>query len=216
MNNIAKQKEGYPIYQDFGIVIDESDGSYIISCDHFQYTAHQAAGCLLKPERGDKVLFVGRENSECYILSVLERNSEIKQQIVFKGSTEILCQEGKLRIAGQKGISLASPKHLELISSRINAIAKEGDCSISNLTFLGNRLLVKISNIKLLAGIVETMCERFQQKTKTSYRIVEDLDHLKAGKIDFNAEKVMSLRGKYSILTAQEDIKIDGERIHMG
>ena len=216
MNTLAKQEEVYPVYQYIGEVIDEYDGAFLVSCGAYEWRAQKAVGCLLQPEIGDKVLVSGAVDSEFFLLCVLERDREITQRIVLGGKTDVMCKKGSLNIAGENGVSLTSPKSLSFTANNINVLAEEGDCSISRLTFLGKLLFARIADIKMLAGKMESLCERFQQKIKRSYRVVEDIDQLKSGKIDYTAENVMSLRGKYSLMSAQEDVKINGERIHMG
>jgi hypothetical protein len=39
---------------------------------------------------------------------------------------------------------------------------------------------------------------------------------VKAKKIDYSAEELLTVRGKYAMFSAEEDVKINGERIHMG
>ncbi len=77
-------------------------------------------------------------------------------------------------------------------------------------------MFAQISKIKILATTIDSTIKRLTQKLMRSYRTVSDIDQVKAGKIDYNADNVMSLRGKYSLVTAKKDVKIDGKMIHMG
>ena len=43
-----------------------------------------------------------------------------------------------------------------------------------------------------------------------------ELDQLEAGQLDHRAKKLLSLRGKYSVITAEKDVRIDGDKILMG
>jgi len=43
-----------------------------------------------------------------------------------------------------------------------------------------------------------------------------EIDQLKAGQLNYLVKKLMSLRGKHSVLTAEEDVRIDGDKILMG
>ena len=58
--------------------------------------------------------------------------------------------------------------------------------------------------------------ERISQRVKRLYRHVEDFEQLRADKVDYVANKTMSLRGQNTLMTAEELVKVDGEQIHLG
>ena len=74
----------------------------------------------------------------------------------------------------------------------------------------------QIAKIKLIGQTCDSVFERVSQRVKRSYRWVDELDQLKAGQLNYLVKTLMSLRGKYSVLTAQEDVRIDGDKILMG
>jgi len=51
---------------------------------------------------------------------------------------------------------------------------------------------------------------------KRSFRTVEDIDQLKAKKIDYAAETTMALRAEHAVVHAEELVKVDGKQIQMG
>lgn len=216
MENLARLDENRPVFQDTGTVLEQKENSFLVAARDYRVWAQKAAGCLLLPEPGDTILFVSSTDGTCYILSVLAKEQAGQQRIQFSGDTDLICKDGELSLSGQKGVHVASPKQVQLTTSNLKVVAAEGECTISRLTFLSNFFLGRLANIKMVAGKVESICERLQQKITRSYRTVEDMDHLRAGKVDYRAERQLSLRGKYTLMTAKEDVKIDGERIHMG
>jgi len=74
----------------------------------------------------------------------------------------------------------------------------------------------QVEKIRLIVTTFDSLIERLTQRIKRSYRTIEEIDRLRAGRLDYLIDKLLSLRGKYSMLTAKEDVKIDAERIHMG
>jgi len=216
MDNLARQEQNNQMFQETGIITEINNESFLVKVGETQYQAKKAVGCLLLPELKDTVLLATSESGQCYILSVLERTNTTTSRLLFDGDTEILSRNGKLQLGSSQGVNVTSPGEIRLASSSLQIIADQGECSISHLSFLGNFFEGKVSQIKVIAGKVEALYDLIRQKTKRSYRTVEDIDQLKAGKIDYDAAKLMSLRGKYSLVTAKEDMKIDGKMIHMG
>jgi hypothetical protein len=45
---------------------------------------------------------------------------------------------------------------------------------------------------------------------------VAETDHVSAGQIDYEAESTLSLHSKYTLMTAEELVKVDADQIHMG
>ena len=63
---------------------------------------------------------------------------------------------------------------------------------------------------------MDSVTERWTQKTKRSYRFVEEMDITRAQEIDTRASGTLSMRGKNAITTAEELVKMDGRQIHLG
>jgi hypothetical protein len=70
--------------------------------------------------------------------------------------------------------------------------------------------------MKLIGRFFHSMIDSISQKVKRSYRVVEDIDHVRSSQIDYRASKNMSLRGQNALINAEELVKIDGDQIHLG
>ncbi len=216
MDNLARQEQAHLVYQEIGTVVNTENETFFVNVGDSHYLAKKAASCLLIPESRDTVLVATSAAGQCYILSVLERFSDDTSRLHFDGDVELMSRSGKLRLGSLQGIDMTSPEQIKLTSSSLQIMAEQGECRISRFAFLGDLFDGKITGIKLISKTVESLCDLIRVKSKRSYRTVEDTEQLKAGKIEYNAEKLMSLRGKYSVITAKEDMKIDGKMIHMG
>ncbi len=214
LNNLARQEQNSPVFHEVGFVKQIEKDHFVIAIDNASYTAGKAVSCLQYPELGDKVLLL-MDREDCYILSVLEKKGN-RSKIVFEGDTEFICKNGKIRLISQKGLDLMTTGSLNINTSNLQIAAEQGAVNIDRLTILGSYLLGKIAKIKIVGGSLESLFDRFRQKTKHSYREVRETDYLKAKQLDYNADSLMALHGKFSFITAEEDVKINGERIHMG
>jgi len=216
MDNLARQPEDFLVFHEFGHITGLQEDAFIVDAGSGRYVAKKAVSCLLEPRMGARVLLVGDATGECYILSVLEHGIDKKSSIQFDGDAEVVTRNGRLQIAAQKGIDLATVDNIGLVSSGLNVHSNGAEVSISRLSYRGSSMFAQIGKIKVLAATIESAARRLTQKIKQSYRTVEDLDQVKAGKLEYRAEKLMAFRGKYSMFTAEEDVRIDGERIHLG
>jgi hypothetical protein len=216
MDNLARQQDDLIVFHEFGQVAEVRQGGFVVDTPSGRYTAKKAVSCLLEPGKGARVLIAGDPLGDCYILSVLEYGAEKKCSIQFDGDVEMVAKNGQFQLAAQKGIHLTTVEQIGMISSDLKVHSQRAEVSISQLVYLGTSIFAQLSKIKVLATTVESTIRRLTQKVFRSYRTVEDIDQVKAGKIDYNAEKTMSLHGKYSLLTAKNDVKIDGKMIHMG
>jgi hypothetical protein len=216
MNNPARKLQEIPLVQEQGMITD-TDGKFFIVKTHCgTYEARQAVSCLIKPLPGDKVLVVGDFVDGFYILAVLDREETQKQTLEFHGEVDLKVEDGRLTIAAQEGMSLASAKDISLAAPELNIHSLDSEVSIHHLAFNGGFWLGQVEKVRFLATTLDSVIERLSQRIKRSYRTVEEIDQLRAGRLDYLIDKLLSLRGKYSMLTAKEDVKIDGERIHMG
>jgi len=216
MDNLARQQDDLFVFHEFGQVVELRKNAFVIDTHSGRYTAKKAVSCLLEPGKGARVLMAGDPEGDCYILSVLEHGIEKKCSVQFDGDVEMVTKNGQFQIAAQKGINLTTVDSIGMISSELKVHSNQAEISISQLFYLGTSIFAQLSKIKVLATTVESTIQRLTQKLLRSYRTVEDIDQVKAGKIDYRAEKTMSLHGKYSLITAKKDVKIDGKMIHMG
>jgi hypothetical protein len=216
MDNLARQQDDLFVFHEFGLVAESQQDAFIVDTPSGRYTAKKAVSCLLEPGKGARILMAGDPLGDCYILSVLEHGIDKKCSVQFDGDVEMVTKNGQFQLAAQKGISLTTVEQIGMVSSDLKVHSQRAEVSISQLFYLGTSIFAQLGKIKVLATTVESTVKRLTQKIMQSYRTVEDLDQVKAGKIDYNAEKTMSLHGKYSLITAKKDIKIDGKMIHMG
>jgi len=216
MDNLARKYQVISMIQEQGIITSIEKETYTIESQSGMYNAQQAVSCLTQPLLGDKVLLVGNFVDGFYILAVLEREEGQKHTLSFHGEVDFRAEDGRLTIAAQRGMALASAKDIALASSELNIHSIKSEVSIHRLIFNGGFWLGQVKRLKLIATTFDSIVDRLSQRIKRSYRTVEDIEHLRAGRLDYLIDKLLSLRGKYSMITAKEDVKIDGERIHMG
>ena len=215
MDNLARALGNEETFLEYGTVKLAEGDAFRVAAESGAVTAKRSFSCLVEPLSGDTVL-VSRAASGCYILAILERHGNQHACLAFKGDADLRVKQGRLRVAAQEGIDLVTAKDTALVSPELSVNSVQAEVSIQHLSFFGAFLQGQIAKIKLIGQTCDSVFERVSQRAKRSYRWVEELEQLTAGQLSYLVKKLMSLRGKYSVLTAQEDVRIDGDKILMG
>jgi hypothetical protein len=227
MSNLARKLDELDVFQTMGkIVRIERDGGnasggakkgavLVVRTNRGDLRAKRAVGCLVEPREQDFVLVAGDPHGACYVLSVLEREGE-GTAIACDGDLDIKLTSGKLRVASQEGIDLVSAKEVSVAAGGFNVHAGAASFVLGQLSYLGSVVRAELEKAKLTSGILDTVVDRVSQRVKRSFRTVEEIDQVKAERIDYAANQTMTLRGENTLVTAKELVKMDGEQIHMG
>jgi hypothetical protein len=216
MDNLAIRHLSANADQVYAKVVSQVDTFYSVETESGLYRVRRAVGCVVQPEVNDLVLVSLSSLGGGYILAVLEREQGAKATLSFDADVDIKTDEGSLSIASKQGIDLASPEEINLVSSSLGISSSKGEINIGRLTFLGGFFEGSLETVKLLARTFDSITDRFFRRTKRSYRFVEDTDQVKAGSLNYIADKFLMLRGTFSQMTAKEDVHIDAERINIG
>ncbi|MRG90395.1 DUF3540 domain-containing protein [Polyangium spumosum] len=216
MDNLARKLEHRQVSQDVGEVVRVEGDVFVVRTDGGNYRARRAKSCLLAPEVDDTVLLVVIEGQAAYVLAVLEREDGATSRIVLDGDVELKAPSGRIGMAAQEGIGLVSGKEVSVVSGSVEIRSVSGNVVLERLSLLGTLVSAELGKVKLFAGVVDSALERLSQKVKRSYRTVEEVDQVRAERIDYAAQKNMSLRGDNTLITAEQLVKVDGEQIHLG
>jgi hypothetical protein len=187
-----------------------------VSTDVGELFAKRALSCLIEPVTGDRVLVAGDLHDEVFVIAVLERLDASPVTIAVDGDLTLGVPHGRLSIAAGKGIEMLTAADMTLTGSELTVRAPKGQVLLDHLTYIGSRVFAQAQAIKLVGELFDAVLDRISHKVKRSYRIVDEIDHVRSSQIDYRAEKNMSLRGKNALVTADELIKMDADQIHLG
>jgi hypothetical protein len=161
-----------------------------------------AVSCLVAPELDDLVLLAGERPGSCYVLAVLERRGGSDVQIQVDGSLTIELQQGRFAVAAAEGVNLVSRRAVSLVADRIDGCARDGSFAFES--------------VNVVAGAVTTTLQRLFQAVKQAFRRVEEIEHVRAGQIDYASEGMLRLHGENTLISARQLVKADGGQIHLG
>lgn len=200
----------------YGTIQSRKDRQYQILGQAESYFATSAFSCLVEPMTGDRVLFSTDSSGKSHILSIVERLGTTDTRLDFPGDVTLNASQGQLNLNAQQGINLSSQQNISLASEQYSLIAKKALFAVERLTAMGTKLVAKIDQVQTIADTVETVAVNWVQKLKNSFRMIEGVDHKRAGDAIHTVKNLYSMRSKQAAILAKKDIKIDAERIHMG
>lgn len=176
--------------------------------------SRRASSCLLEPQSSDLVLLYGEDSGEAYVLAVLERQEGIQNTLLFEEGVSIKTKKGDFSVAAE-GVRFAS-EQFALSSADMQIDALNAKFRIIDLSFLGRALNSRIQNITWAAEFCDSVVDRLSQKVKRSYRLIEDFEQTRAGRVLCIVRDTLFMKGKQSVIMAEKRIKMDAEKIHLG
>ena len=215
MTNLAIQPKLVTVFHQYGVVTGVGV-KFAVQTDSASYQALCAPSCLLQPEVGDKVLLVTDTEGDDYVLAVLVRVGAGGARVNLPANTDMQTQCGTLKISGRDGLALHSGHQISVQAAQLRVDALQGDVTIHNLSIVGEAWRSCIDTVKTVGRSLDSVLERCHARVGRSYRRLEELDQVKAGQIDYQADSSLQLHGKYALLTADELVKMDAEQIHLG
>lgn len=196
--------------------VHRDKGAVEISLDGGTIEAKRAMSCLLDPAAGDRVLVALIGDGSAYVLAVLEREGEAPGTLSLDRDLTVALPEGRLSVVTGQGVAMASGGDVSVVAPSVNVKAVDGQLGIERLAVAGQHLLAEFANMKVAAQVIDSVADRVRQSVKRAYKIVSELDQIKAQRVDWKAEKTMHLHGENTVMSADELVKVDGEHIHMG
>jgi len=218
MQNVARKIDPEPPFLDSGAIVRVAEGGELwVRTPRGSIGARRAVSCLVEPEVGDRVL-CAVEPDRAFILAVLERDAAKPTitRLVADGDLELRAPNGRVRVGAGEGIDLVAAKEVTVATGKLQVRAVDAGVLLDRLTFVGGAVRAQIAKARLFAGSLDATLDRLTQRVKRSYRVVEELDQVRAENIDYRAEKHLAIRGENTIMTARELVKVDGEQVHIG
>jgi hypothetical protein len=217
MQNLARKLNRDQVSLDEGTVIEAEGGSLRVRVGDFEVEARRAKSCLVAPSAGDEVLVAFGRDSRCYVLALLEEAEPLgKTTLEVEGDLEVRVPRGKASVSAARGIGLTSGDELSLAARALSVTALEGTVFVQKLAYLGTRLKAEVEGMKVVGAVCDSVFDRVSQRVKRSFRTVEDIDQVKARKIDYASETTMALRAENAVVHAEELMKVDASQIQLG
>ena len=177
--------------------------------------ARIAFSCLVAPVAGDVVL-ANHAVNDYYVLAVLERPAEQDMTLAFPANVKMQAVDGQLDLIATKNINLLTCAETNMTSAKLNMISGNMDVTTGKLTSRTQEVESHSQNVRLYTNMLSTVAKQITQKTEILVRWVEAVETLNIGNLIQNVRKNYTSHSDQAVITASKDMRIDGERIHMG
>lgn len=194
--------------------------------------ARMAPSCLLMPEIGDVVLLcltaddanvvapaegqkVAQMPCRCYVLAVLARAQASQGTVALPGDVRLQTQDGVLQMAARR-IELTAPECVQARTSHFDLEALQADLRVGELRSASTRVTAVTQELHLVARNVRQNIGRLMQKLRDSFRTVDGVDDVRAGRARWEIEGHAQMHAKQATVLADGAVKIDGARIDLG
>lgn len=216
MDNVALERNLTSAVGDHGEIVALEKENYFVRVESGRIKAERALGCVVEPMVGDLVAVSCGQNGQAFILSVLKRRTQSRVVLNFPNDVLIRSEAGNVSVSARQDLNMAAGRKTGMVSPTIQATAEQGDFHIQRASFFGKFLLSQIDVVKTIADSMESFCQRLTSLSKHSHRQVEEVDQLRCGRLDYEADSLLHLQGEFARVEAEEDVHIGGERINIG
>lgn len=212
--NVVQLKPTAAPSMDTGTIQAGKGEQYMILSSAGMVAAKPAASCLLKPQHGDSVLlsFVGQT---CYILAVLEQATD-NATLEVKGDMTLTTKTGKIALSANEEVTLSSAKQVSQVAPTTSVLCEQHHVTAQKVSTTCQTAQLHSDDIHVNAKRSHAIIGEVYQKAQQVVRWVEKVETLNIGNLMQNVRNTLSSRSKNASITAKKDIKVDGERIHMG
>jgi hypothetical protein len=195
-------------------VVDAGEDICRLSGAAGSFTARRAVSCLLQPAAGDTVLAADVGGS-LWVLAVLVRGDS-PAVLPLPADCTVKVAQGGLKFAVQEDLTLAAGRELSAVAPQVTVQAVRAGFTFGALQLAAGLVEATVDQVKTIAEFLDTVATRVRLKAGSSHREVQDLEHLQAGQLNYAVKTVLNMRGKHAVLSAESEVRLDGERIHLG
>lgn len=176
----------------------------------------RAASCLLLPAPGDTVMVAGHHDEALYLIAVVAQADSSQATLAVDGDLRLQSRRGGIAIRGAGAIELQSDTAVATRSPQWTLAAERAQCTVSELDYQGAEVRFSVLVSRFVGRACEVVLDRLHLLTRSSFRITEEVEQVRAGQIDMQASRTLRLHAKNTLVTSKELVKVDAEQIHMG
>ncbi|MBF0528487.1 MAG: DUF3540 domain-containing protein [Deltaproteobacteria bacterium] len=202
---------------EYGEILEEEQGSYLLLTNYGETRAFQAVSCLVRPAPGDQVLFSLASTGPGHILAVVSRAEENQgTDLRLSGPVNLQVLGGNLTISAEKDLVLGAGEEISMASTRLSCWAEEAEGSFLKLSLIGKFFKSQLERISVAAETVEHVFAHFTQRPQNAFRFVKDHEEVQTGSTRVLVEETISIHSKNALHMAEEIVTINAGQIHLG
>lgn len=204
------------------VVASHSDDSHevLVAGDSRALACLRAASCLLVPAPGDTVMVAGpgdsESESELYLIAVVAQADARQAVLAVHGDLTLASRHGAVAVRSAGALELQSDTAVATRAPEWQLNAERGQCHVASLDYQGAEVRFSVLVSRFVGRACEVVLDRLHLLTRSSLRLTEEVEQVRAGQIDMQASGTLRLHAKNTLVTSKELVKVDAEQIHMG
>ncbi|MCY1523975.1 hypothetical protein D9M68_588890 [compost metagenome] len=115
---------------------------------------------------------------------------------------------GEVALRGQGTVRVRAPEY--------TVEADEARHACVRMRVIAQQLHATVGETRLVGRSYEAVLDRLTLMARLSQRSVSEMDQVRAGAIDFQADSSARLHAAYTVVTGSDLVKVDAKQIHMG
>lgn len=216
----AAAKRQYPVYDPVHLIGTvthrDEDGIFTVDCDGRTWHARQAASCLLAPRQGDEVLISGPDASRVYLIAVTQQADPRQACLETAGDVVLRSRNGSVALEGAQAVRLAGQQAVRIDAGSFELQAKDARFVAEQAKYAAAEVSATIGATRLIGKTYEAVMDRLSFLSRVTFRAAEEVEHVRAGSLDYRADKSARLHASYTMVTGDKLVKVDAKQIHMG
>jgi hypothetical protein len=180
-----------------------SGDEFVVFVQDGLHPARRAEGCLADPQPGDSVLLIVSDDGDVFIINVIQRASR-----------------GPLRLSHPVGLTLAAPALAIQADETLSASAPKAVLHLADVTLrsasaslIARAASVVAEGLRTVAATIEQAAETLLAQAAQRTAVISGVDTLEACAANTKVETALVVRTGSTILTAEQDVRMDAERI---
>jgi hypothetical protein len=168
----------------------------------------------------DRLLFAYQPETGQGTLSMPKGNLALHAP---EGDIELV-SGGSVRCQGGKGVALSAGTSsmtlgrtdVSLSSDQLKLASASAQILFAEASYHGVRFSATVEHARLIVKKLESVVVWLFERARSVFRRVEDLHQLEAGRTRTVVQGTHFVKGKRTVIEAEDDVKLDGRRIHLG
>ncbi|MDK2957169.1 MAG: hypothetical protein PWQ57_2665 [Desulfovibrionales bacterium] len=189
---------------------------YIVSRREGLLEAKRGECCLHDIAPGDTVLCHVQDSESAYIIGLLERGDPSRPaKLVLHAGVSLTAAQGELLLAADK-VRLAGRESVNLAGPEVSVAAERHTIRTTAVSLVAGLAEFHLGAARGVSRVVDWTADRISQRCKRLYKNVEDFEESRVGRLRQLVRRTFTLRANQADIKAEDRVKIDGERIHLG
>ncbi|WP_221795122.1 DUF3540 domain-containing protein [Oceanobacter mangrovi] len=200
--------------QESGHVIGQESRFWLVRTSTGVHRSRRSFDCLIAPQLADKVV-VMHVDGEHWVTHILDREDTGEVSLQTEGNLTLCSKNGSVQMVGLT-VRQHAQQSLEQYGAKVSVTSQAEVHTTGKLALASQETVFQSLQLDAKADRAVFSVGTLMQKVKSSVRQIQDAEIVTAGQLVHKIRNCFKSHSKNTILTSDQDIKVDAKRIHMG